>query len=380
MSDAIKILVTGDFCPINRVEKLAVDGQYASVFNDFHSVFEGNDLNVTDLECPLSDSPFRLNKTGPHQFAHPDTVNLLPYAGINLVVLANNHIIDLGKAGVTDTLNSCRKVGIETIGLGENETEARRYYIKEIKGKKLAVLNFSDNEFLTTPDKSVQANPLHLIHNYQDIQDARRKCDYVLVIVHAGNEFYHLPSPRTKELYRFFVDAGADAVIAHHTHCFSGYEIYREKPVFYGLGNFIYDNPAKQNGDWNEGFVVKLLFNDGKIGFEIIPLRQGNAVPGVFKLDEAESNAFFKKMEQRNQIIQNDDELELSFQQYCQSVSNMYDAFLEPYWGKYIHKLKSLGLFPRLLNRRKRLLYLNLIRCESHRDVLMRLLHQFINR
>ncbi|MFZ4455592.1 MAG: CapA family protein [Bacteroidales bacterium] len=378
MSDSINVLITGDFCPINRVEKLALDGQYDAVFNDFITVFDGNDLNVTDLECPLSESTYRLNKTGPHQFAHPDTINLLSYAKFNLVVLANNHIIDLGKEGVDDTLKLCESIGIETIGLGYNEIAARKYFVKKIKGKKLAILNFSDNEFLSTPDKTVQANPLHLIHNFHDIKEAKATCDFVIVVAHAGNEFYHLPSPRTKELYRFLVDAGADAVVAHHTHCFSGYEVYKEKPIFYGLGNFLYDNPNKYQGDWNEGFVVRFSLKE-TIDFEIIPLKQGNEVPGVFQLTETEKSTFFKKLEQHSGIIQDDDALELSFQAYCQSVSNMYDAFLEPYWGKYIHKLKSLGLFPRLLNRRKRLLYLNLIRCESHRDVLMRLLYRFTN-
>ncbi|MDD2798972.1 MAG: CapA family protein [Bacteroidales bacterium] len=376
MQSEISILITGDFCPINRVESLALNKKYEAVFNDFQSVFEENDLNVTDMECPLSMSSYRMKKTGPHQYAHPDCINLLSFAKIDLVAMANNHILDLGEEGVEDTLKLCKNSNIETVGIGRNQEEARAYFVKEIKGKKIAILNFSDNEFLSTPQSEVQANPVFPIHNFYDIQQAKSECDFVILVAHAGNEFFHLPSPRTKELYRFFVDVGVDAVIAHHTHCFSGYEVYKEKPIFYGLGNFVYDNPEKKNGDWNEGYVVKLLLTD-RVNFEIIPLKQGNETPGVFRLSKIESSAFNEKIENLSQIIADDIRLENEFQAYCKSVENMYDAFIEPYWGKYIHKLKSLGLFPRLLNNRKRLLYLNLIRCDSHRDVLLRMLDKY---
>lgn len=379
MNEDILILVTGDFCPINRVETLALNKEYASVFNDFLPVFDGNDLNVTDMECPLSRSSYRITKTGPYQYAHPDCVNLLQFAKIDLVAMANNHILDLGEEGVLDTLDLCGKSNINTVGVGRNEQEARRFFVKEVKGKKIAILNFGDNEFLSTPQSSVQANPVHPIHNYIDIQKAKSENDFVILVVHAGNEFFHLPSPRTKELYRYYVDAGVDAVIAHHTHCFSGYEVYKNKPIFYGLGNFVYDNPAKTNTDWNQGYVVKLMLND-KIDFEIIPLKQGNEVPGVFRLSEEETVLFNLKINGLCATIANDIELEKAFVGYCKSVENMYDAFIEPYWGRYIHKLKTLGLFPRLLNNRKKLLYLNLIRCDSHRDVLLRMLDKYCSK
>jgi poly-gamma-glutamate synthesis protein (capsule biosynthesis protein) len=378
MNEDIKILITGDFCPINRLETLAKNKQYDAVFNDFQSVFEGNDLNVTDMECPLSESSYRLKKTGPHQYAHPDCIHLLKYAGIDVVAMANNHILDLGEQGVIDTLTLCEKSAISIIGIGRNAEEARTFFVKEIKGKKIAILNFSDNEFLVTPESDSQANPISPIHNFYDIRRAKSENDYVILIAHAGNEFFHLPSPRTKELYRFYVDAGVDAVVAHHTHCFSGFEVYKGCPIFYGLGNFVYDNPEKKKSDWNEGFVVKLKLNE-RVDFEIIPLKQGNEIPGVMHLSTSEKYIFNQKIESLSQIIADDEKLESAFQEYCKSVENMYEAFLEPYWGKYIHKLKALGLFPRLLNNRKRLLYLNLIRCDSHRDVLLRMLDKYRN-
>jgi len=202
---------------------------------------------------------------------------------------------------------------------------------------------------------------------------SREEHDFLIVIAHAGNEFYELPSPRTKRLYRSLVDLGADAVVSHHTHAFSGYETYRSKPIFYGLGNFLYDWPGKRNESWNRGYVVRLSMSD-RIGFEIIPLKQCDEKAGVFRLNDQEQEAFLKEVERLNGIIADDRQLEASFQAYCEKVFPMYDAFLEPYFGKGITALRKRGFFPRLLSARKRLLYLNLIRCESHREVLLRLL------
>jgi poly-gamma-glutamate capsule biosynthesis protein CapA/YwtB (metallophosphatase superfamily) len=216
-------------------------------------------------------------------------------------------------------------------------------------------------------------NPLNPVNNYYDINAAKKEHDIVLLMVHGGNEFYSLPSPRMKETYRFFIDAGADAVISNHTHCFSGYEVYKHKPIFYSLGNFIYDWPGRAHTDWNNGFVVKLKITD-KIDFDIIPLKQNNEVPGVFHLNETEKKLFNEKLDQLSAIIADDNKLAAAFNDYCISVQRMYEAFIEPNFGTTIASLRARGLFPKLMRGRKRLLLLNLARCEAHRDVLLNLL------
>jgi len=373
---SINILITGDFAPLNRVEEFCLNGNFKSVFNDFYEVFENNDLNVVDLECPLTHAKTTRPKTGPYQKAHPDTIGALKYAGVSLAVMANNHIMDYDNQGVKDTLDLCKQNGIATLGIGSSSGEAAKPFSLETKGKRIGILNFADNEFLSTPDGSYTCNPIDPINGHYDIVKAKKEHDYVVVIIHAGNEFYRLPSPRTKQLYRFLADQGADAVISHHTHVFSGYEIYKGKPIFYGLGNFVYDWPGKINSDWNRGYVVRLSISD-KLDFEIIPLKQGNEKPGVFKLAESEKVTFDKDLEELSRIISNDEELEVEFQKYCQSVFPMYDAFIEPFFGRYIVALQKRGWLPKLLSRQKRLFHLNLNRCQSHRDVLLRLLKKY---
>ena len=375
----IKILITGDFCPIGRVEELALSEKIEVVYNDFKDVLTGNDLIITDLECPLTFSSEKRKKTGPHQKAHPECIKLLHHAGIGLVAMANNHIMDYGSRGVIDTLELCKANNIDTVGIGRSGREAAEPFVFRKNGRSIAILNFADEEFITSPDDLYRCNPLEAVGAYYQITRARKANDKVIVIVHAGNEFYELPSPRTRNIYRYMIDLGADCVIAHHTHAFSGYEIYNSKPVFYGLGNFIYDWPGRTNSDWNQGYVVKLIISE-TIDFEIIPLKQGNETPGVFKLNETETEEFEARIRQLNEIIADETRLEGRFNNYLASVSPMYDAYIEPYFGSFISSLRKRKLFPKFMSKRKRLLLLNIIRCESHREVVLGMLENDLSR
>lgn len=374
--NGIKILITGDFCPINRIEQLAFKHDFGSIFNDFIDVFRGNDLNITDLECPLTTSGSARPKIGPHQKAHPDCIAILHEADIHLAAMANNHIMDYGSEGALDTMDLCKSKNINTVGIGRTPAEASKPFSVLIKGKTIAVLNFADSEFLTAPDDSVMCNPIDPIRLFYDLREARINHDYLIVILHAGNEFYELPSPRMQKLCRYIADLGADVVLTHHTHAYSGYEIYNSKPIFYGLGNFIYDWPGKRNIRWNSGYLVRLLLSD-KIDFEIIPLKQNNEKPGLSHPDAGEAKAFTAELDRMNLIIADEKLLESEFDKYCNSLYPMYDSYIEPYFGKYITALSNRGLFPKFMTRRKRLLLLNITRCESHRDVLLRMLARY---
>ena len=122
-------------------------------------------------------------------------------------------------------------------------------------------------------DTSAGSNPLNIVQQYYAIREAKNNATNVIVIVHGGVEHYWLPSPRMKETYRFFIDAGADAVINHHQHCYSGYEVFKKKPIFYGLGNFCFDG-NKGNKRWTTGYLVNLNLSENTVDFELIPYRQ----------------------------------------------------------------------------------------------------------
>lgn len=89
-----------------------------------------------------------------------------------------------------------------------------------------------------------------------------------------------------QETYRFFIDTGADAVVNHHQHCYSGYEIYHDKPICYGLGNFCFDEDGRRECFWNEGYLVKLDFVNENIDFELIPYTQCNETASVILVQD----------------------------------------------------------------------------------------------
>jgi poly-gamma-glutamate capsule biosynthesis protein CapA/YwtB (metallophosphatase superfamily) len=371
----VSILFTGDFCAQLRNESLVVNSRFELLFNDVKAELNKNDLNVVDLESPLVLSGKTIHKTGPHLKAHPASVKALNYANIGLVAMANNHIMDYGEAGLLETLSHCREAGIATVGVGRNLSEARKPFSTVIKDRKIAILNFTENEWSKSHGDEAGANPLDVVKNFYDIQRAKSSHDFVIVIFHGGNEHYELPSPRLKELFHFFVEAGASAVIGHHTHVVSGYEVYNGAPLFYSLGNFCFDWSGLRSAPWNIGMAVRLLIGD-TISFEIIPFRQSDDQPGINLLKEKDKANFESRLDNLNKTITNDKELEHAFKFFCESKKDIYNIYLEPYRISWLASLRKRKLIPSVFSAQKKRLILNITRCESHRDVLFNYLKE----
>lgn len=177
---------------------------------------------------------------------------------------------------------------------------ASQILYKSINDKTLAVINCCEHEFSIASDEHGGSNPLNPIQQYNAIIEARKHADYVLVIVHGGHEMWQLPSPRMVEIYHFFIDAGADAVVNHHQHCFSGYETYKSKPIFYGLGNFCFENKGFYEGLWEYGYMVNIHFC-ANIEYELIPYEQCKNRPAVVL--RKDRSAFEKEVRLLNEII-----------------------------------------------------------------------------
>src|SRR5690606_28035714 len=133
--------------------------------------------------------------------------------------------------------------------------------------------------------------------------------------------------------------------------------------------------PQISNSPWNIGYSVELSL-DPKLTFRLIPYEQSNGNVGLRLLHGKEKSDFFQHIDQLNDKIGNDEILTEEFDKYCIRVKRMYDSFLEPHSFRLIHFLRDRKLMAPLLSRRKKTLYLNLFRCESHREVIVNLLTQ----
>ena len=368
----ISIGFTGDFCPWSRIEDAYVAKTWKPMFETVQPFFLANDLNVLDLECPLTRSKKQIRKTGPHIKAIPETVEILNYLNCKVVATANNHFKDYDAEGMNDTYQVLKNNNIDWLGSGNNFEEASKTYFWEKDNLKFAFINVAENEWTTTHDESAGCHPIDLANVFNQIRDAQKTADFIIVITHGGHEHYELPSPRMKKWYRFFVDAGASAVIGHHTHIISGFEVYNEAPIFYSLGNFCFDWEGLQNLPWNKGMMVRLQFEKEKpIDFELGFFNHNNEKAGVYLMNEEEKKQKLKEVLKINEIIKDDQKLNAAFEAYVKSWKPLMNTWIQPYRGKYLPSLYKRGLLPSIISEDKKLLFTNLIRCEAHRDILL---------
>lgn len=376
----MEILIAGDFHgggKQSRVRSFIEQEDYKSLFEQVKQITDCVDYSIVNFESPIVNGDAEpIKKTGPNLQSIDKAMDAVVYAGFNCVTLANNHFFDYGEKGVNDTIAVCREKCVDFVGGGKNLEQARKILYKEIKGKKIAFVNFCENEWSIATDITGGSAPLDVVNNYYDISEAKKQSDYVIVIVHGGKEHYQLPTPRMQKDYRFFVDAGADVVINHHQHCYSGYEQYNDKYIFYGLGNFCFESTLR-NSIWNEGYMLKLKFED-IISFELIPYVQCDDKAGVFLMQGDKGKKFFDNIDALNLIISDKLKLENHYANVVNKDKNMLN-YLEPYNNRYLFSLRIRGLLPSFLNAKKKRLILNLFRCETHRDVLFRLLNNSKN-
>jgi poly-gamma-glutamate synthesis protein (capsule biosynthesis protein) len=378
MDKMAKVIVTGDTCPVYRLEDKMMNESPSSILGEFHGILKAGDFVITNLEAPLTNHTNSIPKTGPALKASPGCLQFFEKTPFNLLTLANNHIMDYGFHGFEETIENIKSTDLSYVGGGLTEEEAYEPCVKQIEENfTIAVLNFAENEWSTIPGShGTLVNKVDPIQNYYQILESKRYYDKVLVITHGGIENYPLPSPELKKRLRFYVNAGADAVINHHTHSISGFEEYKGKPIYYSLGNFLFDYTKTSNQNWFEGMAVELSFSKDKerVDHNYYTFDQCKKAP-VLNLHQGKKKIELEEqIKNLNDTINDDNQLQLAFNDFCKHKQHLYKSYLKPYTNKYFHYLRKKGLLPSFLNSKKKRLLLNITRCESHRELLHNIL------
>lgn len=363
----MRILVAGDFCPQNRVAELINKEDYQSVFGEVGNLTQQADYSIVNLECPVVEHQATpIDKCGPNLKCTTKGVASLKWAGFNCATLANNHFYDYGEIGIFDTIAACKSNNLDYVGGGKDIISAGQILYKELQGKTFAIINCCEHEFSIATERTGGSNPLNIVKQYYDIQEARKRADHVIVIVHGGVELFWLPSRRMMETYRFFIDAGADAVINHHQHCYSGYDVYKGKPIFYGLGNFCFDW-FSDDYRWTSGFMVQLDFPEvGKVRFDLFPYVQGGNTPGVCLMQGEEQAEFHENVKEYNEIISDENRREQEYRNWCKQKEGMYGVALNPAYTRFTKWLFKGKLGQRIISRHKLLQQYDYLVNESH--------------
>ena len=378
MKSTISLLFAGDYAPCRRYESLVLQ-KGAEIFGDLQQNITEADLSFLNLETPLCIEGKPIKKTGSNFKAHPDCINAVKDAGFNIVGLANNHIMDYGSKGLQETIQNCTSASLNTCGAGKNLLQAQRVPIIKSGSLKIAYIAVAEHEFSISSLDKAGAAPLDPVDNIQQIESVRNQADLVIVSIHGGNEYFPLPRPGLRKLCRFYITHGADAVICHHTHVSGAYEIYNNKPIVYSLGNLIFDR-QKPPKNWNEGYVVRLDYNimDKELSkFNIFPYTQSVEQGGLRKMLDNDESSFLKKIDGYNKILADNTLYEKAWDNFCQNQKKLFlfNNYM-PFHFKGMRKLSNFinpefFLAPTKKNRR---IKLNLVRCESHLEVLKSIL------
>ena len=243
--------------------------------------YRAADLSIVNLENPLTRST--LNNTNQQQKStvNPSYVKALTSGGVDIVNLANDHTLGYEQKGLLETIETLKDAGIHSLGAGKTKEEARRPKIIEVKGQKIAYLNYYDTDIQPT-DPSVNVNSRNKDRISSDIQNLREQVDWIIVNYHWGVELSEYPGDWQIDMARMTIDQGADLVVGHHPKVLQGAEIYQGRPIVYSLGNFIFGDTSKKESDY-ETAVLKVSLKPGKMKVELLPVVVSKYQPQIVK-------------------------------------------------------------------------------------------------
>ncbi|CAM5412933.1 CapA family protein [Streptomyces xanthochromogenes] len=222
----------------------------------------------------------------------PSALTALQASGVDAVSMANNHAVDYGPAGLADTLDAVHHAPIPVLGIGANEAEAYKPYVKNIRGVRLAVvaasqvMDLTNDKFRAGPKKPGIASALDQAKLIAAVKRAKAEADVVVVYLHWGTEGQSCPGPEQKSIAAKLSAAGATAVVGTHAHVMLGSGMLGRSYVNYGLGNLLWygTSPYPRSNDSGiatltiaHGKVVKQAFAPAVVDGRGVPMPQSGA-------------------------------------------------------------------------------------------------------
>ena len=348
----MKILIGADVVPTSVTEELFAKGDVKTLFGDVCELAKCADRVIINLECALTNSEGRIAKFGPNIKGVPECTNALTALGVTDVMLSNNHVFDFGKQGLIDTMAALDAAGLPYTGVGENDTDSRKPYYFECKGKKIGIINVCEHEYTYALPNRMGANPFDPFLTMQDIRECKKNCDFLIAIYHGGKEHCRYPSPRLVNLCHEMVLCGADVVLTQHSHCIGTYECFEGAHIVYGQGNFNFSYPeyTDKSEGWYTALLVELdIEDDVKIKFHpIVDTFHGCDLAKGEKAEE-----IMKEFEARNEEQKNGKWRE-GWHAFCVSPEREY-------YHKSVLNAKE--------TEKEKQLFAHYLDCEAHTDV-----------
>jgi poly-gamma-glutamate capsule biosynthesis protein CapA/YwtB (metallophosphatase superfamily) len=266
------IFLAGDVLPgkrlSKRIKKFGPDYPFANLKDRIESC----DLAFANLEAAISTrgEPVWIKK---HLLrASPEDGRSLAFSGLDIVSLANNHAMDYGEPAFLDTLDALSAMDISVVGGGRNSAEASAPWETTLAGTRVAFLAYSvwTSSLIEADQDRAGINPFVQEAAEKQIRGLKSLGRVVIVSMHWGMEHTQVPTAQQVRMAHALIDAGADAVAGHHPHCPQSVEVYKGKPVFYSLGNFVF---GLNNLDAVHNLSAILAFEGGRLsGARLLPV------------------------------------------------------------------------------------------------------------
>lgn len=370
-----KIIIFGDVCPDNDYRKIFDKGCSALSEEIIHEIKDAEYV-VANFECPATNENKPITKCGPNLKAKPEDLQVLLKNGINVLSLANNHIFDYGINGVIDTLNTCHNHGFHIFGAGINRNEADKPLIIELSNKKIGFLSFAEEEFNIAGECSPGASLFDPYYSFDKISALKSKVDSVVVLYHGGIEHYIYPTPLLQKKCKRMVEAGADLVLCQHSHCIGTLERYLGKTILYGQGNSIFGY-REGNDKWNEGLLVEFDVDSNDVFFKLM-----NATPdGIIFADAKHSDDRINSMIKQSEILKDSNAIKDLWIEFVEQHKALYYSMLlgkNRIYNKLNRILKN-KLIDISYRKIEQMITMNILRCDSHREVLVTMLEEKVN-
>ena len=240
----ITISCVGDISFNGRYDTLLATRGTEFPFQEVRNIFSQSDLVIGNLESPLvEDSVLPAFPLKTPLRGHPGYAEGLKWAGFDIMNLSNNHILDYGEEGVNSTQRILGKHGIRYFGYGRNIEAARKLKIETVNYVKVGFLGYTD-VVIDSPFYADKGNKgiakFDIKAAETDVIESKKLVDILIINIHWGIEYFHLPNPQQMTQARRLIDSGADIIIGHHPHLLQGIEIYKNGVIAYSLGNFIF--------------------------------------------------------------------------------------------------------------------------------------------
>lgn len=267
------LLFVGDVMLGRLVNAVLQDKSPAYPWGDTISLFQQTDVPLCNLECVLSDwgTPWSASPKAFHFRSDAKNIEVLKAAHINAVSLANNHILDFEYEGLFHTMSNLDAAGIQYAGAGTTITAASEPAIWEMKGKKLGLIAFTDNEpgwEATAEQPGISYVPIELkdkraVKLLELVSKTKAMVDVLFVSAHWGPNWGYFPPAEHIPFAHALIDAGTDVIFGHSGHVVRGIELYREKPILYCTGDFIDDYAVDERARNDQSFIF-VVETDGQ--------------------------------------------------------------------------------------------------------------------